>query len=78
MKRLVVLITLSWSPAFAGPEEEAIQHASLAAYKQFGIESAVNALIKQNVPADIKALFEKINPVITAIAIKRVEIIWKF
>jgi hypothetical protein len=73
-----VCILLFSIPVFAGNEDDAIQHATLAAYKQFGLENIINATIDNNIPKNIKTIFEKINPVITAVTIKRIEIVWNF
>lgn len=78
MKAIVLFLLLLSSPAMASAEEEAIQYASLAAYKQFGIENAVSTAIENNISKKYIDVFTKINPIITALASKRVELIWNF
>lgn len=79
MKAVVLFLLLISSPALAGAEEEdAMQHATLAAYKQFGIENAVNKVIENNVSKEFRVIINRVNPVITAIVSRRIELRWNF
>lgn len=78
MQLIVVFILFISMSSYAGNEQEAIQQAALATYKQSGLEKNINQLIKDTVPKEYIELFEKISPAVLAITTKRVELKWNF
>ena len=75
MVMIFVLLTLVGK---ADAKQEALDHIAVAAYKQTGLEDMLNKFVNDRVPAEIRQKFEKVSPIISAIATKRLDLKWNF
>ena len=79
MKYFIVVFLLCFSAKASSEEEgEALKYASMAAFKQFGIEDNINEYLRKKVPKQYQEMAAKIAPILDIVVRQRVEVKWKF
>lgn len=78
VKKIFIILLFSVSAEAMSSEVAAIQNASLAAYKQTGMEKTVNSYVETLISKKYKDILIYVNPIASIVTTKRVEVTWNF